>query len=147
MTLKTIGGIVMDINKDYESLEKDFRNLQNVCRLTEKDLFENISMNSRLREENKKLQEEVQKLKNENSTLGIENIKASYEEEIKKIKIELEEVKAKITLQTKTREISDKQVQEIKELRSSGLSFRAIENKTGWSKFTIGRVLKGEYDK
>ena len=147
MTLKTIGGVVMDIDKDYESLEKDYRSLQKAYRLIEKDLFENMSINSKLREENKKLQEEVQKFKNENSNLGIENIKASYEEEIKKIKIELEEVKAKITLQTRTREISDKQVQQIKELRSAGLSFRAIENKTGWSKFTIGRVLKGEYDK
>ena len=89
----------------------------------------------------------VQKLKNENTKLGIEKIKVEYEKEIERLKLELKETKEKITLQTRTREISDKQVKEIKELRASGLSYREIEEKTKWSKFTIGRVLKGEYDK
>lgn len=137
----------MNVCKDCEKLEKEYQRLQKACRDTERDLIEKISINNKLREENERLEKEVRKLKNENGNLGIEKIKASYEEEIKKMKIELEEVKAKITLQARTREISDKQVQEIKELRALGLSYRAIEEKTKWSKFTIGKALKGDYDK
>ena len=126
--------------------EKEIENLTKVLRDTEKDLRYYISENGNLRVENKELKE-VQKLKNENTKLGIEKIKVEYEKEIERLKLELKETKEKITLQTRTREISDKQVKEIKELRVSGLSYRAIEKETGWSKFTIGRVLKGEYDK
>lgn len=131
--------------------EKEIENLTKVLRDTEKDLRYYISENGNLRVENKELKEEVQKLKNENTKLGIEKIKVEYEKEIERLKLELKlelkETKEKITLQTRTREISDKQVKEIKELRASGLSYREIEEKTKWSKFTIGRVLKGEYDK
>lgn len=127
--------------------EKEIENLTKVLRDTEKDLRYYISENGNLRVENKELKEEVQKLKNENTKLGIEKIKVEYEKEIERLKLELKETKEKITLQTRTREISDKQVKEIKELRSSGLSYREIEEKTKWSKFTIGRVIKGEYDK
>lgn len=35
----------------------------------------------------------------------------------------------------------------IKELRALSLSYRAIEDKTKWSRFTMGKVLKDEYDK
>lgn len=136
----------MNSCKECENLEKEYKQLQKACRDTERDLVEKMSINNKLREENERLEKEVQKLKNENSNLGIDKVKASYEEEIKKMKRELEEVKAKITLQARTREISDKQVQEIKELRALGLSYRAIEEKTKWSKFTIGKALKGDYD-
>lgn len=46
----------------------------------------------------------------------------------------------------KQRQISNEQVQEIKNLRQQGLSYREIETKTKWSKFTINRVLNGFYD-
>ena len=46
----------------------------------------------------------------------------------------------------KQRQISNEQVQEIKNLRQQGLSYREIETKTTWSKFTINRVLNGFYD-
>ena len=100
---------------------KECERLEKVCRDTHNDLVRAMEENNKFR--------------------------FKYQEEINNLKVELEEAKAKITLQTKTREISDKQVQEIKELRASGLSYRAIEEKTKWSKFTIGRVLKGAYDK
>lgn len=131
----------------YKELEKEYNNLKKAYRDTDRDLINQIQQNSQLVEENNKLKAEIQKLKEENNDLGIEKIKASYEEKIKKIKVELEETKAKITLQPKTRAIADKQVQEIKELRALGLSYRAIEEKTKWSRFTIGKVLKGDYDK
>lgn len=128
-------------------IEKELEDLKNAYREVDRDLIKSISENNLLVRENKILKEEVEKLKNENSDLGIEEIKANYEKEIESLKLELENIKAKITLQSRTREISDKQVQEIKELRASGLSYRAIEEKTNWSKFTIGKVLKGDYDK
>ena len=108
---------------------------------------------ARLEKRNERLEEDVEKYRkdylyyfDEYSKLRDKDFNRTLEE-INNLKVELEEAKAKITLQTKTREISDKQVQEIKELRASGLSYRAIEEKTKWSKFTIGRVLKGAYDK
>ena len=119
---------------------KQCERLEKVCRDTHNDLV-------RAMEENNKLREEILELKKLTKNLNLEDIRFKYQEEINNLKVELEEAKAKITLQTKTREISDKQVQEIKELRASGLSYRAIEEKTKWSKFTIGRVLKGAYDK
>ena len=112
---------------------KECERLEKVCRDTHNDLV--------------RAMEEILELKKLTKNLNLEDIRFKYQEEINNLKVELEEAKAKITLQTKTREISDKQVQEIKELRASGLSYRAIEEKTKWSKFTIGRVLKGAYDK
>lgn len=129
------------------SIEKELEELKKAYREVERDLIVQIQKNSELVAENNKLKVEVQKLKNENEEIGIEAIKANYEKEIKSLKSELENTKAKITLQIRTREISDKQVQEIKELRALGLSYREIENKTKWSRFTIGKAIKGEYDK
>ena len=42
--------------------------------------------------------------------------------------------------------ITDEQVQQIKDLRAKGLSYRAIQNQTGWSSVTINRALNGIYD-
>lgn len=119
---------------------KECEKLEKVCRDTHNDLV-------RTMEENNKLRDEILKLKKLTKNLNLENVRLEYQKEINNLRRELEEAKDKITLQTRSREISDKQVQEIKELRASGLSYRAIEEKTKWSKFTIGRVLKGEYDK
>lgn len=119
---------------------KECEKLEKVCRDTHNDLV-------RTMEENNKLRAEILELKKLTKNLNLENVRLEHQKEINNLRRELEEAKAKITLQTRTREISDKQVQEIKELRASGLSYRAIEEKTKWSKFTIGRVLKGEYDK
>ena len=69
-----------------------------------------------------------------------------YKDEIQKLINENNKLKGKAFV-PRTQEITNKQIQEIKELRVSGLSYRAIEKETGWSKFAIGRVLKGEYDK
>jgi predicted transport protein len=99
---------------------KECERLEKVCRDTHNDLV-------RAMEENNKLREEILELKKLTKNLNLEDIRFKYQEEINNLKVELEEAKAKITLQTKTREISDKQVQEIKELRASGLSYRAIE--------------------
>lgn len=135
------------ISEGNMNTEKELEELRKVYRDVDRDLINKIQENSQLVAEVKRLKEEVQKLKSENSDLGIEKVKAKYEKEIESLKLELENTKAKITLQSKKREISDKQVQEIKELRASGLSYRAIEEKTKWSRFTIGKAIKGEYDK
>ena len=63
-----------------------------------------------------------------------------YKDEIQKLINENNKLKGKAFV-PRTQEITNKQIQEIKELRVSGLSYRAIEKETGWSKFTIGRVL------
>ena len=44
------------------------------------------------------------------------------------------------------RKVTDEQVKKIKELRGSGLSYRAIVKETGLSTCTIQRALKGVYD-
>lgn len=44
------------------------------------------------------------------------------------------------------RKISDEDVTKIKELRASGLSYRAISKNIGWSTCTILRALEGAYD-
>lgn len=84
-----------------------------------------------LEEEHEK---EIQKLKNEHT------------KHIKKLEDKINDLESKIDLQSKKRQITDEQVQQIKDLRAKGLSYRAIEKETGWSSVTINRVLNGVYD-
>ena len=77
---------------------------------------------------------EIQKLKNE------------YTKQIKEFEDKIKDLESKIDLQSKKRQITDEQVQQIKDLRAKGLSYRAIQNQTGWSSVTINRALNGIYD-
>ncbi len=67
--------------------------------------------------------------------------------EIDDLKKQIEELKSfKIYLKPKEKQIRDTDIDSIKELRSQGLSYREISQKTNWSKATVCRVLKGAYD-
>lgn len=98
------------------------------------------------------------KIYNENYRNQIKNLEEAHEKEIQELKSEYEKKieeleniikkqKSIINLQTRKREITDEEVQEIKDLRASGLSYSKIAKKTEWSTFTISRVLNGAYDK
>ncbi len=130
----------------YKILKKDYDELSKAYREVDRDLIERMKINNELLEENKKLKIEIQKLKNENSKLGIEKIKASYEMELRKMQTALEELERKVALQSKPRQITDKQIQEIKELLNQGLSYRKISDKTKWSINTISKIKNGYYD-
>ena len=70
-----------------------------------------------------------------NKELSVDFLKSANEELIK-------ENKALIN----PRKVTDEQVKKIKELRASGLSYRAIVKEIGLSTCTIQRALKGIYD-
>lgn len=79
-------------------------------------------------------EEEVLKLKNE------------HDEQTKKLEEKIGKLERMINLQAKKREITDEEIQEIKDLRAKGLSYSKIAKETEWSKFTISRVLNGAYE-
>ncbi len=67
--------------------------------------------------------------------------------EIDDLKKQLEELKAfRSNLRPKEKQIKDSDIESIKELRTQGLSYREISQKTSWSKATVCRVLNGVYD-
>ena len=116
--------------KEIKSLQEELERSENTCRLLDEENLKLIKKNEELMIKIKELEEMLQ----------------PYKDEIQKLINENKKLKGKAFV-PKTQEITNKQIQEIKELRADGLSYRAIEKETGWSKFTIGRVLKGEYDK
>lgn len=116
--------------KEIKSLQEELKRSENTCRLLDEENLKLIKKNEELMIKIKELEEMLQ----------------PYKDEVQKLIDENNKLKGKAFV-PRTQEITDKQIQEIKELRADGLSYRAIEKETGWSKFTIGRVLKGEYDK
>lgn len=116
--------------KEIKSLQEELERSENTCRLLDEENLKLIKKNEELMIKIKELEEMLQ----------------PYKDEVQKLIDENNKLKGKAFV-PRTQEITDKQIQEIKELRAGGLSYRAIEKETGWSKFTIGRVLKGEYDK
>ena len=70
----------------------------------------------------------------------------SLNEENNKLKAKLNKAEAQINLQIKQRQISDKQVNEIKELINQGLSYKKISEITKWSTATISKIKNGVYD-
>ena len=68
----------------------------------------------------------------------------SYEVEIEELKKKIEELESRALINP--RKVTDEQVKKIKELRASGLSYRAIVKEIGLSTCTIQRALKGIYD-
>lgn len=89
---------------------------------------------NQLKDLNEEHRNEIQKLKNE------------YTKYIEELEDRIKDLESKIDLQSKKRQITDEQVQEIKDLRAKGLSYRAIQKETGWSSVTINRALNGIYD-
>ncbi|MGL4912726.1 MAG: helix-turn-helix domain-containing protein [Romboutsia sp.] len=67
--------------------------------------------------------------------------------EIDNLKSEIVNIKqSKNTLKPKEKQITDMDIQSIKDLRFCGLSYSEIAKETRWSKATISRVLNGLYD-
>ncbi|MFR4164180.1 MAG: helix-turn-helix domain-containing protein [Paraclostridium sordellii] len=68
--------------------------------------------------------------------------------EIKKLNDELEKLKSNTKFKTKQKQISDEDIDKIKQLKKQGKSYSYISKETGWSKATISRVInnnKGIY--
>ena len=66
------------------------------------------------------------------------------EEFVSQLKKKIEELESRALINP--RKVTDEQVKKIKELRASGLSYRAIVKEIGLSTCTIQRALKGIYD-
>ncbi|WP_338658804.1 helix-turn-helix domain-containing protein [Paraclostridium sordellii] len=64
--------------------------------------------------------------------------------EIKKLNHELEKLKSDSKFKTKQKQISDKDVERIKQLKEDGKSYSYISSVTGWSKATISRVINNK---
>lgn len=91
------------------------------------------------RKDVKKLENIIVKLKKESK---------EKDELLEKYKLEMEQLRKKAFIpKKKVQQITEQQIQEIKELRNDGLSYSEIESKTKWSKYTISKVLNGHYDK
>ena len=92
-------------------------------------------------------EEKLQKKQNE-----IESQKTKIKDlnnEIEALKKEIEGLKINNKnrhLKPKEKQISDSDIELIRELRNNGLSYREIGRKTKWSKATVSRVLSGVYD-
>lgn len=89
-----------------------------------------------------------------NQELSVDFLKSANEElvkenkalikENKELKKKIEELESRALINP--RKVTDEQVKKIKELRASGLSYRAIVKEIGLSTCTIQRALKGIYD-
>lgn len=60
------------------------------------------------------------------------------------LKAENIELKKSIKFQSKTKQISDKDILKIKKLKNQGKSYSYISKETGWSKATISRVINNK---
>ena len=82
-----------------------------------------------------------------NKELSVDFLKSANEELVKEnseLKNKIEELESRALINS--RKVTDEQVKKIKELRASGLSYRAIVKEIGLSTCTIQRALKGIYD-
>lgn len=64
--------------------------------------------------------------------------------EIQELKNEIKDLKSRALVNPK--KITDKQVNEVKELRALGLSYRKIDERTSLGTTTICRIINGEYE-
>lgn len=109
-------------------------------------------MSIQLQRENERLKLYIEDYKNRMVDLDkkyineVQKLKDEHNRKIIELEAEIEMLNGKINLQTKKRKIKDEEVKNIKELRDSGLSYRAIAKETGWSNVTINRALNGIYD-
>ena len=86
----------------------------------------------------------TEKTKEELSFDFLKSANEKLVEENKSLIKENEELESRALINP--RKVTDEQVKKIKELRGSGLSYRAIVKETGLSTCTIQRALKGVYD-
>jgi len=89
-----------------------------------------------------------------NYILEFNEMRESYERKLHKKQLEIDTLKIEIkklmeskkTLKPKEKQITDEDIQKIKDFRLIGLSYSEISSETKWSKATISRVLNGLYD-
>lgn len=103
----------------------------------------------------RKLEEENKKLKHKLNTIDdyyqekIAKLNEEWQSEmnamIKKYEDEIKDLKSRALVNP--RKITDEQVNEVKRLRATGLSYRKIAKETALGTATIGRIVNGEYDK
>ena len=60
------------------------------------------------------------------------------------LKIENENLRKNMKFQGKQKQISDKDIEKIRQLKNEGKSYSYISNETGWSKATISRVINNK---
>ena len=65
-------------------------------------------------------------------------------QEIKKLNNELEKIKSDNKFKIKQKQISDEDIERIKQLKENGKSYSYISKETGWSKATISRVINNK---
>lgn len=65
-------------------------------------------------------------------------------QEIKKLNKELEKIKLDNKFKIRQKQISDKDIDRIKQLKEQGKSYSYISKETGWSKATISRVINNK---
>ena len=63
---------------------------------------------------------------------------------IESLKLEIQLLRKNIKLQGKQKEISDKDIKLIRQLKNKGMSYSLISKETGWSKATISRVINNK---
>ncbi|MDR0880630.1 MAG: trp operon repressor [Clostridioides sp.] len=78
--------------------------------------------------------------------VAYEQVLQKQQKEIDYLKSQLDKRDYKSYLKPKEKQIRDVDIENIKRLRTDGLSYREISEKTNWSKATISRVLNGMYD-
>lgn len=110
----------------------------NIIEEYEKKLNKEYSINSFLKIENNKFKEEIKQ--NEFKFHELLNLLEQRQNELKELERNSFRPKKKI------QQITEQQIQEIKNLRNQNLSYSEIEHQTKWSKFTISKVLNGHYD-
>lgn len=105
-----------------------------------------VKNNEMLWNDYQKLEDEYKELQEKNRKLKVEL--SVYKSNLKSAKEEIKLLKNMqfASIQKKQRQITDEQVQQIKDLRAEGMSYAKITKETGWSSVTINRVLNGIYD-
>lgn len=66
------------------------------------------------------------------------------DKEIKKLNNELDKLKSNNKFKNKQKQISDEDIDKIKQLKKQGKSYSYISSVTGWSKATISRVINNK---
>lgn len=102
----------------------------------------------------KSMNELVESLVKENEELKLKlnNIEDFYQGRINRLIKRFEDEKSNEINELKSRalvnpkKITDKQINEVKKLRSLGLSYRKISQKTSLGTTTICRIINGYYD-
>lgn len=159
-----------------ENLKRGFKSKKDsIIEELEKELKDAKSINmefkceiNNLKSDNRKFRERVKELENKLDIIyygedpelkrykdyskelesKVKDLEGALDLYSKRIK-ELENVRKLSNSKLKPREqqITQKEIDYIKELASQGLTYRRIKDKVGWSINTISRVMNGVYDK